>query len=96
MWTLQSPYIYPADKKHIDAAKNLRKPVLLSHRAFVLEDSSFGDENDGSLHLGILPVPYQGNLAQADIFIVMLNPGLGLSDYQTEEDQPTRQSDLVG
>ena len=51
------PYIHPADKQYIDAAKNVRRPVLLSHRAFV-EDPSFGDENDSSLHLGILPVPY--------------------------------------
>jgi hypothetical protein len=48
--------------------------------------STFGDENDSSLHLGLLPVPFQGNLSKADIFIIMLNPGLGLSDYQTEED----------
>jgi len=81
------PYIHIDDKPYIDAAVNIGKTMLPSHRAFV-EHSSFGDENDSSLHLSLLPVPYQGNLSQADIFIVMLNPGLGLSDYQTEEDQP--------
>ena len=81
------PYIHIEDKPYIDAAVNVGKTMLPSHRAFV-DHSSFGDENDSSLHLSLLPVPYQGNLSQADILIVMLNPGLGLSDYQTEEDQP--------
>ncbi|MGY3610814.1 MULTISPECIES: hypothetical protein [unclassified Bradyrhizobium] len=81
----QPPYVHDDDRSFIDAATNISKITLRSHRAFV-EHPTFGDENDGSLHLGLLPVPYQGNLLRADIFIIMLNPGLGLSDYQTEED----------
>ena len=65
------PYIHIDDKPYIEAAVNAAKTMLPSHRAFV-EHPSFGDENDSSLHLSLLPVPYQGNLSQADIFIVML------------------------
>jgi hypothetical protein len=80
------PYVHDCDQPYIDAAANVSKVILRTHREFV-EHPTFGDENDSSLHLGLLPVPYQGNLSKADIFIIMLNPGLGLSDYQTEEDE---------
>ncbi|WP_152033488.1 hypothetical protein [Bradyrhizobium sp. DOA9] len=79
------PYVHTEDLPFIDAANTARKIILQSHRSFV-NHSSFGDFGDRALHLGLLPVPYQGNLSRADIFIVVLNPGLGLSDYQTGED----------
>lgn len=41
----------------------------------------FGLSGDKSLHLGLLPIPYIGNLKQADIFILMQNPGLSSGDY---------------
>lgn len=66
------------------AARNVGKVILRSHREFI-RHPAFGD--DSSLHLGLLPVPYQGNLSKADVFVIMLNPGLGLSDCQTEEDE---------
>lgn len=81
----QPPYVHDDDLPYIDAAKNISKVVLQSHRAFV-KHPTFGDGSDSSLHLGLLPVPFQGNLSKADIFLIMLNPGLGLSDYQTGED----------
>jgi hypothetical protein len=68
----QAPYIHDADRPYIDAATNVSKVILRSHREFVAH-STFGDENDSSLHLGLLPVPFQGNLSKADIFIIMLN-----------------------
>ena len=78
------PYIHPKDKSVIE--KGTRTTALPDHRAFV-EHLTFGNRNDSSLHVSLLPVPYQGNLGEADIFIVLLNPGLGLSDYQTQEDE---------
>lgn len=80
------PFVHDADRPYIEAAKNVGKVILRSHRAFV-EHPTFGDRNDSSLHLGLLPIPFQGNLSKADVFIVLLNPGLGLSAYQTEEDK---------
>jgi hypothetical protein len=82
----QPPYVHDTDRPHIDAARNIKVTLLRNHHEFI-GHRTFGDENDSSLHLGLLPVPYRGNLSKADIFIIMLNPGLGLSDYQTEEDK---------
>ena len=37
--------------------------------------------NPVALHLRLTPVPYVGNLTKADIFLAMINPGLGPQDY---------------
>ncbi|HZZ63499.1 MAG TPA: hypothetical protein VFE63_20420 [Roseiarcus sp.] len=83
----QPPYVHGDDLLYIDDATNMGDVavVLRNHREFV-EHRTFGEEKDTLLHLGLLPFPIQGNLFQADIFILMLNPGLGLCDYQTQED----------
>lgn len=80
-----APYVHPDDKPFIDAATRVKATNLPNHQAF-MNHATFGAETDHSLHLSLLPVPYQGNLATANIFIVVLNPGLGLSDYQTQHD----------
>lgn len=79
------PYIHPKDRIAIKT-HGISTTFLKNHEAF-FRHPTFVDNSDRSLHVGLLPVPYQGNLARADIFIVMLNPGLGLSDYQVDEDK---------
>ena len=37
-----------------------------------------------ALHMGLLPVPYAGNLSSASIFILMMNPGQSDGDYDAE------------
>jgi hypothetical protein len=37
-------------------------------------------------HLSLIPVPYVGDLKQADIFVLMLNPGFSRSEYRVEAD----------
>ena len=78
------PYIHPEDKPFIEGQSRIKQTIISSHKAYI-SHQTFSDEGDSSLHLSLLPVPYQGNLSRADIFLVMLNPGLGTSDYQTEE-----------
>ncbi len=46
-----------------------------------LKDPEFGNQR---LHLKLLPQPYAGNLRKAEIFVLMLNPGLTYSDYWGE------------
>ncbi len=41
--------------------------------------------NDTRLHIGLVPIPYMGNLSEASIFLLMLNPGLHPVDYFSEE-----------
>ncbi len=44
----------------------------------------FGIRDDTSLHVGLLPMPYVGNLQDATVYILMLNPGLAPGDYFAE------------
>ena len=50
--------------------------------------SRFGDFSDSRLHLSLLPIPYGGNLASADIVILLLNPGFSFTDYYAETRVP--------
>lgn len=43
------------------------------------------------LHLTLLPAPYTGDLRQADIFLVYLNPGVGAADYHDEQNLAFRE-----
>jgi hypothetical protein len=39
------------------------------------------------LHLSLLPAPYHGNIANARIIILLMNPGFVASDYYAEENK---------
>jgi hypothetical protein len=82
----KGPYVHPADEKAIGKEAEFSDRRLLNHRKFIDSDR-FGLSGDKTFHLSLLPVPYQGNLATADIFLLFLNPGLGLNDYYTDDDK---------
>lgn len=44
----------------------------------------FGNFDDSRFHLSLLPSPYVGDLRNADIFVLSLNPGLSFEDYYAE------------
>src|SRR5665213_2783340 len=48
----------------------------------------FGDPEDNHLHLSLLPVPYVGDLRNAKIVILLLNPGFDYCDYWAEHEMP--------
>ena len=54
------------------------------------KDEKFTRKRDKTLHLGLLPGPYSGNLATGRIFILLLNPGLSPLDYYLQQDRPVR------
>lgn len=74
------PYIAPPDKPFINEKQI---SIFTSYKSYV-EANIFGDNQDKSLHVGLLPIPYVGNLAKATVYILMLNPGLGPTDYYAE------------
>src|ERR1700710_1315063 len=84
----QPPYIFPGDYKALE--EMLYDPRIVSlHHSF---DSFINSEDFGTtttqLHLGQLPMPYVGDLSRSHIFILMLNPGFGASEYYVEEHSP--------
>ena len=57
-----------------------------------MQHVTFGAKSDKTLHLGLLPVPYTGNLATASVFILLLNPGLMSLNYYVEEKREVRKA----
>jgi hypothetical protein len=79
------PYFHPEDLRVLKAKfPKLIDLKIRTHRDFV-NDPAFGTFDDVKFHLSLLPGPYQGNLGTADIVVLMLNPGLGLADYYTDD-----------
>src|SRR5581483_10481905 len=74
------PFYFPGDEPI------LRSAASVAYAGF---DDYIGDSRwsfyDSSLHLGLLPQPYMGDLRKATIFVLQLNPGLGFGDYFGEE-----------
>ncbi len=71
---------------HADRGPLLNGRSVLAVRGYTRLDhyaasEQFGTPNETSLHLGLLPMPFAGSLARADIFVLMLNPGLSPTDY---------------
>lgn len=75
------PFILPDDESEIP--DNMRS-LYQSFDEFIVGDK-FGQIEDKSLHVGLLPIPYIGNLSGASVFILMLNPGLSPGDYFAEQ-----------
>lgn len=56
--------------------------------ASYIKSKRFEDATDDRLHLSLLPVPYVGNIRNAEIVILLLNPGFQYSDYWSETNNP--------
>ncbi len=84
--------VHPEDREWMKKwwEKPLNAPVYKDWNAYV-NSERFGGK-DGELHLSLLPIPYLGNLADADIFICLANPGLATGDYYAEGDPSFRQA----
>jgi hypothetical protein len=69
---------------------------VVVHKSFdsYCRDDQFGTL-DARLHVGLLPLPYVGDLTTADIFILLANPGLSHADYWAEEHVPAYRHRLL-
>lgn len=76
------PYVHPDDHAVLQRAAQVD-----SYSAFV-EALEAGKVDSTAFHLSLLPVPYLGDLENADVIILLLNPGLHASDYLLEEKFP--------
>ena len=79
-----APYLYSEDRPFFTSLLEDKSNHYRSLGDYTSSDH-FGDPNDKSLHLGLLPQPYIGNITRASVFILMLNPGLHSGDYFAEE-----------
>lgn len=83
-----TPYVLDADRTILLSDQSLRSTVVTNSWKDAIERHDFCAEDDPRLHLGVLPEPFTGNLGTASIFILLLNPGLGPTDYYGEYEVP--------
>jgi hypothetical protein len=86
-----APFAHPEDLPILRSIKNgqlIDEEPKKTYRDFV-EGVRFANSDDRRLELSLLPVPYTGDLKKADIIILLLNPGLGDSDYWGEFNVPS-------
>ncbi len=79
-----SPYLFPGDEFLLDKKYQQHWQNISSFKEYI-ESREFGSRTQKKLHLGLIPIPYLGNLKNATIFILMLNPGLAAGDFHAEE-----------
>lgn len=78
------PYILTEDEILIE-----KKELRLSYNCF---EDYIGRDNfvkkDDRIHDGLIPIPYDGDILNAKIYILTLNPGFGPHDYYAEYNNP--------
>jgi len=78
-----APFVHAGDRRLIES-RGVRDFRFGSLDEFVRSEA-FGRPG-GGLHLGLLPMPFVGNLATADVFVLLLNPGFETADYVADTD----------
>jgi hypothetical protein len=89
------PFMLPADRAVLTAQKSLRSLVTISDWLSAHRGDDFGAPGDSRLHLGLLPQPFCGDLRRASIYVLLLNPGIGATDYYGEHELPTYRNALL-
>lgn len=85
------PYFFTGDECEIETKE---KVSLYQSFDDYISSPIFGLA-DTSLHIGLIPIPYIGNLENATIFILMLNPGLSTGDYFAEQNNAEYRKALI-
>jgi hypothetical protein len=82
------PYVLEEDKEVLNSIRSTKSTVAYKSWAEVYKSKDFAAPGDTRLHLGLLPHPFCGDVENAEIYILMLNPGYGPHDYFGEFEVP--------
>lgn len=82
------PFVLNEDREVLFSARSSKHLVTCASWRQARNRADFGEPGDRRLHLGLLPVPFVGSLLDADIYVLLLNPGLGATDYFGEYERP--------
>lgn len=82
------PHVLDADRPLLSSDRSAQAIELRSSWREAYSADDFAAPGDKSLHLGLLPTPFFGDLRRATIFLLLLNPGLGPHDYYGEHEVP--------
>jgi hypothetical protein len=88
-----APYLLSGD----DALKKGPKQHVATHASWedFIGEASFGSRGDTRLHLGLVPVPFAGDVEKATVIVLLLNPGLEPDDYFGEYKVPGFRDKLI-
>lgn len=78
------PFVLPGDWEVLRSDRACTSTIV-THLDEYISAPAFGEATDRALHLGLCPLPFIGNPTKASVFILMLNPGLHLSDFFAEQ-----------
>ncbi|WHZ23964.1 MAG: hypothetical protein OJF47_003076 [Nitrospira sp.] len=78
------PYVLAADRPVIESRRSARAITVRTGWSSVYRAPDFLEPGDHRLHLGLLPQPFWGDLRRASIYVLMLNPHIGPTDYYAE------------
>lgn len=83
----EKPFIHPSDKEFV----KIRDHYNIKNYEELVSHTEFGKIKN-KLHLNLLPEPYSGDLKNATVYILFLNPGFSILDYYAESKKEVRQS----
>ena len=81
------PYMLEADAQFLKSHQ--------SEICFCPERNPDFYSEDKRLHLGVLPTPFMGDMLNASVYVLMLNPGLDERDYEWDEKPCYREAVLA-
>lgn len=85
---VSAPYLHPDDAPWLlDARRSGKVAQLMPHSPQEWVDA-VSPSAPSLVHLGLPPMPFFGDIRTADIFICLLNPGLGAADFYAEMHHP--------
>ena len=82
------PFVLDGDREVLTSQRSAR--AVVTHRSWqeASQAPDFSEPGDRKLHLGLLPQPFFGDVQNASIYVLLLNPGIGPSDYYGEYEVP--------
>lgn len=88
-WKPESPpYLLDSDLNVLKPHQNSKAIASYCCWKEAISDPVFFRPSDRRLHLGLLPQPFFGDVRNAAIYILLLNPGLSPTDYYGEYEVP--------
>jgi hypothetical protein len=90
----EAPFAHPADLPILRVSSRWIEADAPNFEAYIA-GPRFANPDDDRLHLSLMPVPYIGDLRNAEIVILLLNPGFEYSDYWAETNAPDFRKRLV-
>lgn len=91
----EPPYVFDADRTALLSARSEQRCVTIAdwQAAYMADD--FGKPGDRRVHLGLLPQPFCGDIMRASVYVLLLNPGVGNTDYYGEYQVPNYRENLL-